>query len=368
MSNCSSHGRRRLLSGATAAIALLVGSSPRIPGSATASLEPSAMPYPLVPFSTVIDGWDHHWFLWLPHHPVYESAEVASREPEPDGRVAVWVWFTERAGSKRQVHYRSDPQSAANVGGHYRPISYRISGDDGRPRSVEVRFDDVENMPVEIGVQFDPDQTLTRQGAGLTDQSGHMSDHAFLVFHRDTNALAREGRAAIGDTNYTFGRAETQGAFPFRWAYSHGISIGLILYGTFRATFGAGGYAPSAETAGLFVLNRTWGGSVSLLSDQTGQLREYVDHDARGGFLRVVFDPPLPPCDHESRRQTSSFSVSIRAAADVVTGSVDTNCADRVLTLDWHPRQPMWASKQPFRSELSKADDRSLLVRVTPAP
>jgi hypothetical protein len=326
------------------------------------------MPYPLVPFSTVIDCWDHHWFLWLPHHPVYESVEVASREPGHDGRVAVWVWFTERAGSKRQVHYRNDPQSAANVGGHYRPITYRISGDDGRPRGVEVRFDDIENRPVDIGVRFDPDQILIRQGAGLTDQSGHMSDHAFLVFHRDTNARAREGRAVIGPSNYTFGREETQGAFPFRWAYSHGISIGLILYGTFRATFGAGGYAPSPETAGLFVLNRAWGGSVSLLSDPIGQLREYVDRDAGGDFLRVVFDPPLPACGHESKQQTSSFSISIRAAADLITGSVETTCGDRVLMLDWHPRQPVWASKQPFRSEVSKADDRSLLVRVTPAP
>ncbi len=368
MSHCSSHGRRRLLPGATAAITLLACSSPRIPGSAAASLEPSATRYPLVPFSTVIDGWDHHWFLWLPRHPVYESVEVASREPDGDGRVAVWVWFTERAGSKHQVHYRSDPQSAAHVGGHYRPISYRISGDDGRPRSVEVRFDDVENLPVEIGVQFDPDQTLTRRGAGLTDQSGHMSDHAFLFFHRDTNALAREARALIASTNYTFGREQTQGAFPFRWAYSHGISIGLILFGAFRATFGAGGYAPLPETAGLFVLSRPWGGSVSLLSDQVGQLREYIDRDASGGFLRVVFDPPLPPFDHQSKRQTSSFSISIRAASDLVTGSVETTCSDRVLTLDWHPRQPVWASKQPFRSEILQADDRSLSVRVTPAP
>jgi len=116
------------------------------------------------------------------------------------------------------------------------------------------------------------------------------------------------------------------------------------------------------------VLNRAWGGSVSLLSDPIGQLREYVDRDAGGDFLRVVFDPPLPACGHESKQQTSSFSISIRAAADLITGSVETTCGDRVLMLDWHPRQPVWASKQPFRSEVSKADDRSLLVRVTPAP
>ena len=88
------------------------------------------MPHPMVPFTTSVDAWDHPWFLWLPRHPIYEAVEVASREPDRDGRVAVWVWFTERAGAKRQVHYRNDPQLATFVGGNYRPIDYRIAGED----------------------------------------------------------------------------------------------------------------------------------------------------------------------------------------------------------------------------------------------
>lgn len=325
------------------------------------------MSYPLVPFSTTVDSWDHHWFLWLPHHPVYESVEVASREADPDGHAAVWVWFTERAGAKRQIHYRNDRRLAAFVGGNYRPIEYRISGDDGRPRGVQVRLDDIENAPVEIEVRCDPDQTLTRHGAGLTDQSGHMSDRAFLVFYRDSNALAREGRASIGSVNYSFGAEDGQGSFPFRWAYSHGIFIGLIRYDSFAATFGPGGYVSSPETAGLYVLNRAWGGGVSLLSDQAGQLREYVDRGANGEFLRIVFDPPLLPGGADCKPQSSSFSISIKAAADLVRGSVETRCRDHVQILDWRPSQPMWASKQPFRSEISRPDDRSVLGAVTQA-
>jgi hypothetical protein len=319
-----------------------------------------------VPFSTAVSHWDHHWFLWLPHHPVYESVEVAGREPDRDGLVAVWVWFTERAGAKRQIHYRNDPRLAGMIGGNYRPIAYRISGDEGRPRGLNVRFDDIENVAVEIEVAFEPDQALTRQGAGLTDQSGHMSERAFLVFHRETNALAKEGRASIGATNYAFGREEAQGAFRFRWAYSHGISISLILYDSFKATFGPEGYALSAETAGLYVLNRPGGGSVSLLSDQAGQLREYVDRGANGDFLRVVFDPPLPPCGSD-KPQSSSFSISIGAALDLIKGSVETRCGDHIQVLDWHPSQPIWASKQSFRSEISGAGDRTVLVAVRPA-
>jgi hypothetical protein len=359
--------RRRFIHGALGAAALLAYPPLLVRSSETAASEESAMLHPLVPFSTVVDPWDHHWFLWLPHHPVYESVEVASREADRGGRVAIWVWFTERAGSKRQIHYRNDPRLAAYVGGTYRQIAYQTSGDDGRPRGVQVRFDNTENIPVDIGVNFDPDQNLIRQGAGLTDQSGHMSDRAFLVFYRDTNARARDGRAFIGPTNYAFGREEAQGALPFRWSYSHGISISLILYNSFKATFGPGGYALSPDTAGLYVLNRAWGGRVSLLSDQAGQLREYVEHGAGGDFLRVVFDHPLPSCSRESRQQTSSFSISIRAASGLVRGSVETRCGDGVQMLDWHPTQPIWAGKQPFRSEISRPDDRSVLVTVKAA-
>jgi hypothetical protein len=373
-----SKARRQFLFGAMEAVALLACSPSWVLRSAAAKSaaaksaadksEEAAMLYPLVPFFTIVDAWDHHWFLWLPHHPVYEAVEVASRDPDRDGRVAVWVWFTERAGSKRQIHYRNDPQLATFVGGTYRPIDYQISGDDGRPRSVRARFDDVENIPVDIDVQFDPDQTLSRQGAGLTDQSGHMSDRAFLIFYRDTNARARGGRALIGPGNYAFTPEDAQGSFPFKWSYSHGISINLILYNSFKATFGAEGYAPSSGSADLYVLNKAWGGSISLLSDQFGQLREYVDRSADGDFLRVVFDPPLPSCGRDSQQQSSSFSISIKAAADLVRGSVATRCSDQANVLDWHPDQPAWASKQPFRSEISRPDDHSLVVAVTSAP
>jgi hypothetical protein len=358
--------RRQFLRGVVQAIGLLACSPPMVFSAAIARSEESAMPYPPVPFSTVVDSWDHHWFLWLPLHPVYEAVEVASREPDRDGRIDVWVWFTERAGAKRQAHYRNSERLAAFVGGHYRPISFQISGDDGRPRGAQVRFDDIEGMPVDIELQFDADQTLTRQGAGLTDQSGHIRDRAFLVFYRDTSAQAPYGRASIGPKNYTFDREEAKGAFPFRWSYSHGISINLILYDTFTATFGRDGFTPSPGTDSSYVLNKAGGGSVVLVSDPAGQLDEYIDHGANGDLLRVVFDPPLPACDHGNEPQSSSFSVSIRAAAGLIKGSVVSRCDERGQVLDWHPSQPMWASRQSFRSEISGPNEHSRSIVVTP--
>jgi hypothetical protein len=221
-----------------AAVGILALSAFPIVRSTAAESGKPAMLHPLVPFSTIMNHWDHHWFLWLPNHSVFESVEIASRETDSSGRAAVWVWFTERAGAKRQIHYRNDAQLARFAGGLYRQIDYKISGEAGRPRAVEVRFDDSEGKPVNLDVAFDPTQMLVRRGAGLTDQSGHMSDRAFLVFYRETNALAEDAHASIAGRNATFEKSEPKGPFPFKWAYSHGITIGLIQYGTSKVMFG----------------------------------------------------------------------------------------------------------------------------------
>jgi hypothetical protein len=208
----SCFNRFRSLMRLAAVRVLALSAFPIVRSTAAESGKP-AMLHPLVPFSTVIDHWDHHWFLWLPNHAVFESVEIASRENDASGRAAVWVWFTERAGAKRQIHYRNDAQLARFVGGLYRQIDYKISGETGRPRAVEVRFDDSEGKPVNLDVAFDPTQILVRQGAGLTDQSGHMSDRAFLIFYRETNALAEDAHASIGGSNATFEKSEPKGHF-----------------------------------------------------------------------------------------------------------------------------------------------------------
>jgi hypothetical protein len=355
---------RGLMQLAAAVGILALSAFPIVRATAAESGKP-AMLHPLVPFSTVMEHWDHHWFLWLPNHSIFESVEIASRETDGSGGAAVWVWFTERAGAKRQIHYRNDAQLARFVGGLYRQIDYKISGEAGRPRAVEVRFDDSEGKAVNLNVAFDPTQILVRQGAGLTDQSGHMSDRAFLIFYRETNALAEDAHASIGGGNATFEKSEPKGPFPFKWAYSHGITIGLIQYGTSKVMFGPGGYNPSPET-GRYIRQMPWGGNVTLLSE-SGALKEYIDRTASDDFLRVVFEPPLPACGGEIKQELSTFSISIAAAADVIKGRVETRCGGGVQELIWHPEDPLWASKTPFRSEVSRSGEQSLLVTVRPA-
>jgi hypothetical protein len=114
-------------------------------------------------------------------------------------------------------------------------------------------------------------------------------------------------------------------------------------------------------------MQRPGGGSVVLRSNRSGHLEEYVERDARDNFIRVVFDPALPPGDGDTAQQSSSFSISIKAAADLVRGRVETRCGDHACVLDWYPSHPLWASKQLFRSEISRSDDHSVSVVVRSA-
>jgi len=81
-----------------------------------------------------------------------------------------------------------------------------------------------------------------------------------------------------------------------------------------------------------------------------------------------VFDPPLPPWGRDHAPQSSSFSISMGAAEDLVKGSVEIRRTDRGEVLDWRPNQPPWASRQRFRSEISGPDSDSLRVSVTSRP
>jgi len=47
-----------------------------VPSSASAAEDRG----PLVPLTSRFAHWDHHWFVWLPRHRVYEAVEVASMD------------------------------------------------------------------------------------------------------------------------------------------------------------------------------------------------------------------------------------------------------------------------------------------------
>ena len=76
---------------------------------------------PIVPPVTAHHHWDHHGFVWLPRHPVYESAEIMSIDTAGNPYRAVWVFFTERAGGKRQHHFFPREQERKHAKGRHAP-------------------------------------------------------------------------------------------------------------------------------------------------------------------------------------------------------------------------------------------------------
>jgi hypothetical protein len=72
-----------------------------------------------------------------------------------------------------------------------------------------------------------------------------------LLFQTPAEKFA-ECVAAISWTRH---RKQTIGDSPFKWAYSNGITAGLIQHGSFKVNFGAGGCIPS-ETGGYIQRRR----------------------------------------------------------------------------------------------------------------
>src|ERR1700748_1496176 len=97
-------GRRDVLR-EVAAVAMAAGSAVARDVSAQAPGRPEI--HPVVPLVSFFAHWDHHWYVWLKGHSTYEAVEVMSRQhgAEP---AQVWVFFTERAPPKRQLHFTND--------------------------------------------------------------------------------------------------------------------------------------------------------------------------------------------------------------------------------------------------------------------
>ena len=129
----------------------------------SAHIVPAGTAAAVVPLVTAHHHLDHHWFVWLPRHPVYESVEVMSIESAGGHCRAVWVFFTEREGGKRQVHFFDDRPIVEHFpGSHFRPIEYERSGTPGQGQSVRVALSGLDDAPIEIAVDL-ADRPLSRR-------------------------------------------------------------------------------------------------------------------------------------------------------------------------------------------------------------
>ena len=339
---------RALLSGVVG-LSCLLGAV--VPGNAATSV---------VPLVTVHHHWEHHWFVWLPRHPVYESVEVMSIDSAGDYFRAVWVFFTERHGVKRQVHFFDNPRIVEHFpGSHYRPIEYERSGAPGRGQSVRVALIGLDDARIGIAVDL-ADRPLTGTGAGLTDQSGHSADTLFLLFHRDRNALARANEVRIGGRDYSFRAGDDPtGKHRFMAAYSAGIQIGAVLFGQWsfsredtRLDAAAAGlsFAVTESDRGMRLTASAPGvrSRIAVDLDASGALTGYR-HDAAANRLAFKLDAALP-LEVNAPRAARAFEIRMNPDEPVARGEVVSEPIAGGRRLSWRLSSPPWAAHYPFQS------------------
>ena len=349
-----------------AAVGLLWMTGPVVPAGAAA---------PVVPLVTAHHYWDHHWFVWLPRHPVYEAVEIMSIESAGGHYRAVWVFFTEREGGKGQVHFFDDRRIVEHFpGSHVRPIEYVRSGRPGHGQSVRVALNGLDDVPIEIAVDL-ADRPLTRTGAGLTDQSGHSADSLFLLFHRNRNARLRANEIRIGGRDYSFRPDDDPtGRHQFMGGYSAGIQVAAVYFGHWSFSRHESGL--SASQAGLSFAVTELDGGVRLTAPQPGyHNRIAVDHNAGGALIgyrhgaaanRLAFslDGALPLAS-DAPPAVREFAVHMNPDEPVAWGeavSVPMEGGRRVI---WRMDSPPWTADYAFESIIEPSDGgHALTIRT----
>ena len=345
-----------------AAAACVLGLLPGVVGWSCliGHVAPAGAAAPVVPLVTAHDHWDHHWFVWLPRHPVFESVEVMSIDSAGGYFQAVWVFFTERDGDKRQVHFFDDRQLVEHFpGSHFRPIEYERSGAPGQGQSVRVALTGLDDVPIEVVVDL-AGRPLTRTGAGLTDQAGHSADSLFLLFHRDRNSLARSNEIRIGGRDYSFRPGDDPtGKHRFMAAYSADIQVAVVSFGHWVFSRHEAGL--SATDAGLSFAVTEPDGGMRLTAPQPGyRSRIAVDLNAGGALtgyrhdvathrLALDFDAALPLA-LEAPRATRKFAIHMNPDEPVARGEVVSEPMEGGRRLIWRFHSPSWTADYPFES------------------
>ena len=335
---------------------------------------PAGAAGPVVPLVSYHQYWDHHWFVWLPRHPVYESAEIMSIDRAGSPYRAVWVFFTERKGGKRQLHFFDDRRIVENFpGSRYRPIVYRRSGAAGRAQSVRAALNGLDGAEIEIAVDL-ADRPLAPVRSGLTDQSGHSADRHFLLFRRDRNALTRNNQVRIGGRDYSFRPGDDPaGRHAFVAAYSAGIQIAVIPFG--RRSFVRRGTQLKSRPAGFPFTARSSGSGTRLSAPMPGyRNRITVDLDGAGALAgyrhdtgphRLTLKPdgalPLAP---GAPRTVRGFVIHMNPENPVARGRVISAPMADGRRLTWRFDTPRWAAAYPFESVVRRnGSGHSLTIR-----
>ena len=350
--------RAKLLSRRVLCTAGLIASMP-----SRGMAQAQATKYPVVPLHSFFSHWDHHWYVWLRGDATYEAVEIMTRYWGPDVPPLVWIFFTERAPPKRQVHYISDQQMASTRRWQYRAIDVSTSGPIGESQSLAANFTNGHDQPVSIAIERNPRLALSAARAGLTNQIGHSGDQMVMLFFREMGALSETAKVLVDGVDVSKPRAGLTFVAPFEAAYSHNILLGGFPYGGWQATFGEG----SASLPRFRHLENRW---VADLRDRTaidleveddGSLASYRHHDGDHQLV-VRFAPSIPSAAQLSAGFRSKFQISLDRFEGLVQGEVHASTKQNRVVCDWAFEAPEWLIRRAMQSESTM--DEALIVKV----
>ena len=357
------HTLSRLLVGAALVLACV---------TSTATGGGAAAATPAIPLISYNHYFDHHWYVWLPRHPTYEAVEVMSIDAPFNPYKLVWVFFTERDGEKRQHHFMDDPSIAEGTDYfHYRKIDYRRTGEAGEGQGVHVSLTGLDGIPFEVEIDAEG-MPLTRDDAGLTDQSGHGADRVVMLFHRKRTARAERNRVLIDGQDFSFRAGDDpEGTHRFVAAYTAGIQLVVFPFGQW--TFKGDETRLGNEAAGFSFAVEAREDGVTLVSDLLGyNNRTAIELDAEGGLQRyrhdvgshrmvISLDEALP-LTGPAPQSASRFSILLDPDEPVASGRVVSAPTESGRHLSWMIDTPSWAAGYPFESVIKRQDDGMTLT------
>lgn len=316
---------------------------------------------PLIPINTNFSHWDHHWIMWTPQHPVYEAIEAMTVDnPKSPESKLIRIFFTERAGSKKQVYYFSDPAVARTWQGeaYYREIEYKTDGVLGRPLGLHLKFKDKDDAVVEWTMKFEAARELSREWQGLKAQGGHAAQTVFLLFYNGPNATTTRSELVIGGKDYSSRIGQLK---PYHAAYSFNAYTAVIAYGRssfvmnnneLRNSSGRVFKRKELKSGALYQTNRFGFQESGQIEFQTNLQGEVLIYRHRQGehVFRIEFAPALPTIGSAQSGQMIRYTVSIDDHEKLFEGVASIKKEENLIKLDWQHQSPAWTKEYGFQS------------------
>lgn len=324
---------------------------------------------PLIPVNTNFSYWDHHWIMWTPQHQKYEAIEVMTQDntKNPESKL-IRIFFTERSGNKKQVHYFNDIETAKNWKGeaYFRTVEYEANGEPEHPLNLHIKFLDKDSLWVEWNVNFEKKQLLSTQYSGLKDQGGHAAETVFLIFYSGRNATTTNASLLINGKDFS----SQESVLPednkryYVAAYSTEVYTAVISYAQSNYSVIPEGLKNSwgrtfkktvdLKSGFLYRSNSFGFNNNSIIEIETNVLGEIMtySHLYSGHSFNIKFEPALPSIKLVSAGISIRYIVSLDNFIGIVEGMLQVKKEKDIIQLYWEHQSPAWAKKYQFQTDI----------------